>query len=50
MAEEWAGQLRFYGSIPGRGWEFFSSPLCPEQLSGPPNFLFNGYHRFFPQR
>jgi len=38
-----------YKSIPGRSWEFFSSPLCWEQLWGPPSLLFNGYRRFFPR-
>jgi hypothetical protein len=32
----------FYGSIPGGGWEFFSSPLRPERLWVPPSLLFNG--------
>jgi hypothetical protein len=32
------------GSIPGTGWEFFSSPpLCPERLWGPPSLQSNGY-------
>jgi len=34
----------FYGSIPGRSWEIFSSPSCPERLWGPPN----GYRGVFP--
>jgi hypothetical protein len=34
----WSG-----GSIPGRGWEFFSSPLCPDRFWGPPSLLSNGY-------
>jgi hypothetical protein len=42
------GRLRFSCSIPGRGWEFFSSPPCPEQLWGPPSLLSNGYQGFFP--
>jgi hypothetical protein len=25
------------GSSPGTGWEFFSSPPCPDWLLGPPN-------------
>jgi hypothetical protein len=32
-------------SIPGRGWEFFSSPPRPERLWGPPSLLSNGYIR-----
>jgi len=28
---------------PGTGWEFFSSPLCPDQLWGSPNLLSDGY-------
>jgi hypothetical protein len=31
-------------SIPSRGRDFFSSPLCPDQLWGPPSLLPNGYH------
>jgi hypothetical protein len=31
------------GSIPGGGWEFFSSPPRPERLWGPPSLLSNGY-------
>jgi hypothetical protein len=36
------------GSIPGGCWEFFSKPLRPEQLWGPPSLLSNGYHGLFP--
>jgi hypothetical protein len=32
----------------GRIWEFFSSPLHPDKLWGPPSLLSNGYHGFFP--
>jgi hypothetical protein len=38
----------FYGSIHGGGWEFFSSPPCPERFWGPPNLPSNGYQGFFP--
>jgi hypothetical protein len=31
------------GSIPGGGWEFFSSPPLPERLWGPLSLLSNGY-------
>jgi hypothetical protein len=30
------------GSIPGRSWEFFFSPPCPDRLWGPPSLLANG--------
>jgi len=42
------GLLGFYGSIPSMGWEFFSSPPCPEQLWGPTSLLSNGYQGLFP--
>jgi hypothetical protein len=37
------------GSIPGRGNDgiFFSSPLRPNRLWGPPSFLSNGYQGLF---
>jgi hypothetical protein len=38
----------FYGSIPGRGWEFFSSSSRPERLRGPPSLLSNGYQGLLP--
>jgi hypothetical protein len=38
----------FYGSIPGGGWEFFSSPLRPERLWVPPSLLSSGYQGLFP--
>jgi hypothetical protein len=31
------------GSIPGRSWEFFSSPPCPDRLWSPPGPLSNRY-------
>jgi hypothetical protein len=31
------------GSIPGAGWEVFSSPPRPERLWGQPILLSNGY-------
>jgi hypothetical protein len=43
-----AGQLGFYDSIASRGWEFFSSPLCPDWLWVPPSLLSNGYWELFP--
>jgi hypothetical protein len=36
-----------WGSIPGGGWEFFSSPPRPERLWGPPSLLSNGYQGLF---
>jgi hypothetical protein len=36
------------GSIPGGGWEFFSSPPLPERLWGPPSLLSNVYQSLFP--
>jgi hypothetical protein len=33
----------FPNSIPGRGWEFSSSPPRPQRLWGPPSLLSNGY-------
>lgn len=32
-----------WGSIPGMGKRFFSSPQCADWLWGPPNFLPSGY-------
>jgi hypothetical protein len=37
-----AGLSGFYGSILGGGWEFLSSPSCPEGLWGSPIHLSNG--------
>jgi hypothetical protein len=36
------------GSIPSRGWEFFSSPPRPDRPWGPPNLPSNGYRGLFP--
>jgi hypothetical protein len=35
-------------SSPGRGWEFFSSPPCPDLVGGPPSLLSSGYQGLFP--
>jgi hypothetical protein len=35
-------------SVLGRDKRFFSSPQCPDQLWGPPNFLHNEYRGAFP--
>jgi hypothetical protein len=43
-----AGRSGFWGSIPGGGWEFFSSLPRPERLWGPPSLLSNGYQGLFP--
>jgi hypothetical protein len=38
------------GSIPGRDWEFLSSPpLCLNHLWGLRSLLFSGYRGFLPQ-
>jgi hypothetical protein len=34
-----------WGSIPGRGRKFFSSPKCPVQLRGPPRLFFSEHRR-----
>jgi hypothetical protein len=38
-----AGRSGFWGSIPGMGCEFLSSPPCPDRFWGPPSLLSNGY-------
>jgi len=43
-----ATQWMIWGSIPGRGWEYFSSPPRLDRLWGPPSLLSNGYQGFFP--
>jgi hypothetical protein len=43
-----AGRSGFKGSIPGGGWEFFSSPPRPEWFWSPPSLLYNGYQGRFP--
>jgi hypothetical protein len=43
VVQHWATGWMIGGSSPGRGWEFFSSPPCPERLWGPPSLLSNGY-------
>jgi hypothetical protein len=44
----WAMGCMIGGSIPGRGWECFSSPPRPDRLWGPLSLLSNGYQGFFP--
>jgi len=45
----WAGQLGFGASIPGRGWEFFSSPPRTDRLWDLPSLLSNGNRELFPR-
>jgi hypothetical protein len=42
------GRSGFYGSNPGGGWEFFSSPPRPDRFWGPPSILYKGYQGLFP--
>jgi hypothetical protein len=37
LVQHWARGWRIGGSSPGRGWEFFSLPLRPDRLWGPPH-------------
>jgi hypothetical protein len=42
--------IRLRASIPGRSWNFFSSPqLCPDLLLGSSSLLSNVYRGFFPE-
>jgi len=43
-----AGRSNDRGSIPGGGWEFFSSIPRPDRLWGPLSLLSNGYRRIIP--
>jgi hypothetical protein len=42
MLQRWFTGWMIGGSRPVRGWEFFSSPLHPDRLWGPPSHLSNG--------
>jgi hypothetical protein len=37
-----------WSSIPGKAWIFFSKPSLPDQISGSPSLLSNGYRGLFP--
>jgi hypothetical protein len=37
-----------WGSNPGKGYRFLSSPKCPDRLCLSPSNLFTGYWRSFP--
>jgi hypothetical protein len=42
-------RLDDWGFKSQKGLGIFSSPLCPDQLWGPPSLLFNGYQGLFPR-
>jgi len=44
----WSGQLRIYGSIPGRIKRFLSSPKCPDQFWNPSNLQISRSQMLFP--
>jgi hypothetical protein len=48
VLEHWATGWMIGGSSLGRGREFFSSPLRPDRLWGPPSLRFNGCQGLFP--
>jgi hypothetical protein len=48
VVRRWDTSWMIGGSSRGRGWEFFSSPSCPDWLWCSPNLLSNGYQRLFP--
>jgi hypothetical protein len=39
VVQRWATGWMIGGESPDRGWEFFSSPPCPDRLWGPPSLL-----------
>jgi len=41
---------RYGGLVPGRSWEFLSSPPRPDRLWSPPSLLSNGFQGLFPWR
>jgi len=42
IAQPWATGWMIEDSSPGKGWEFFSSPPCPERNCGPHSLLSKG--------
>jgi hypothetical protein len=44
----WVTGMAVGGSSPCKGWEFFSSPPCPNRLWVPPSLLSNGYQGLLP--